>query len=257
MSCSSSLPLIGINCEFKPATPNIPGLTFLSNEYTQAVVEAGGIPVLLPPTDDAEIVALTLSKLDACILVGGADLDPRRDGFRLHRFVRPMDPFREGFDRLLMDEIAKQRKPVLGIGVGMQLLNVSQGGALFLHISEDIPNAMPHRDNNDRNLRHPLVVEKDSFLERVYGKNNSNDIRVNSRHHMAVDDVAPGFLVSARCPGDNVIEAIEYENDDWLALGVQFHPEALSATSLDQRVFSEFVKDVVARKEAGVQLLPH
>ena len=108
---------------------------------------------------------------------------------------------------------------------------------------------MPHRDNTDPDLRHPIYVEKKTLLEQVYGKNN-NDIRVNSRHHMAVDDVAPDFIVSARCSGDHVIEAIESTRDDWFALGVQFHPEAASATNLDQRIFSEFIKGVAAFKES-------
>lgn len=249
----SAKPRIGINLEYKPASGLVPSLNYISNEYIRSVKEAGGLPFLIPPMDDLDDVASTVSSLDGFILVGGADLDPRLDGFKLHRFVRLMEPTREQSDRLLMDEIAKQRKPVLGIGVGMQLLNVSQGGALFLHISEDIPNSMPHRDNSDPDLRHPLVVEKGTLLERVYGRNNG-DIRVISRHHMAIDDVAPGFIVSARCPGDNVIEAIESEQDDWFALGVQFHPEATSATSLDQRVFNEFIKGVVVRKEARAEI---
>ena len=245
----SEKPVIGLNVEYKPSYGSVPSLAYLFTEYSNSVIEAGAIPVLIPPTDDSEVVSATASMLDGFIMVGGSDLDPRNDGFMLHRFVRPMDPFREQFDRALMDEIARQRKPFLGIGVGMQLLNVSQGGALFLHIPEDIPDAMPHRDNGDPDLRHPLVVEKGSLLERVYGKNN-NDIRVNSRHHMAVDDVAPGFMVTARCPGDQVIEAIESVQDDWFALGVQFHPEATFASNLDQRIFSEFVRGVIAYKNA-------
>ncbi len=242
-------PFIGLNLEYRSASGSVPSLVYLFTEYSTAVVEAGGIPVLIPPTDDLDVVTETLSALDGCVMVGGADLDPRNDGFMLHRFVRTMDPFREQSDRMLMDEIARQRKPVLGIGVGMQLLNVSQGGTLSLHISEDVPNAMPHRDNSDPDLRHPITVEKNTFLEQVYGKNN-NDIRVNSRHHMAVDDVAPGFVVSARCSGDQVIEAIELIQDDWFAVGVQFHPESTSATSLDQRIFNEFIKAVMSFKGA-------
>ena len=242
-------PFIGLNLEYKSANGAVPSLTQVFSEYSNAVIEAGAIPVLIPPTDDLDVVSSTLSLLDGCVMVGGADLDPRNDGFMLHRFVRTMDPFREQFDRMLMDEIARQRKPVLGVGVGMQLLNVSQGGTLYLHISEDLPNAMPHRDNSDPDLRHPIVVEKGTFLEQVYGKNN-NDVRVNSRHHMAVDDVAPGFVVSARCSGDQVVEAIELIQDDWFAVGVQFHPEAASATSLDQRVFTEFVKATMSFKNA-------
>ncbi|MBR5626082.1 MAG: gamma-glutamyl-gamma-aminobutyrate hydrolase family protein, partial [Thermoguttaceae bacterium] len=132
-----------------------------------------------------------------------------------------------------------------GIGSGMQLLNVSQGGTLFLHIPEDISKALPHRDTMDPYHRHGLTVLKDSLLARVYG---DNEIRVNSRHHMAIDDVAPRFLVTARSP-DKVIEAIEYMDDDWFAIGTQFHPETISATVLDQRIFVEFVRGVIDFKQ--------
>ena len=89
-----------------------------------------------------------------------------------------------------MRTIAKRRMPVFGIGVGMQLLNVSQGGTLLLHIPEDMPKALPHKDPLDPAHRHGLEVVPGSLMERVYG---DGEIRVNSVHHMAVDDVAPGF----------------------------------------------------------------
>ena len=74
-------------------------------------------------------------------------------------------------------------------------------------------------------------------MERVYG---DGEIRVSSRHHMAIDEVAPGFRVTARCP-DGVIEAIESEDLDWIAIGTQFHPENEAASALDVRVFEEFL----------------
>jgi putative glutamine amidotransferase len=134
--------------------------------------------------------------------------------------------------------------PLFGIGVGMQLLNVCQGGNLFLHIPEDLPLAIPHKDLQDRGHRHSLEVVPGSLMERVYG---DGEIRVNSMHHMAVDEVAPGFTVTARCP-DGVVEAIESEIPDWFALGTQFHPEADSASALDVRIFEEFIDGVIAHR---------
>ena len=112
---------------------------------------------------------------------------------------------REEFDRLLMKLIAKRRLPVFGIGSGMQLINVSQGGNLYLHIPEDLPKAIPHSDSIDPAHRHGLEVVPGTLMERVFG---DGEIRVNSMHHMAIDELAPGFMVSARSP-DGVIEAIE------------------------------------------------
>jgi putative glutamine amidotransferase len=175
--------------------------------------------------------------LDGVVMVGGADLDPRRDGFMLHPTVRSLEPRREDFDRMLMNLVSDRRLPFFGIGCGMQLLNVSQGGNLFLHISEDLPKALPHKDPLDAAHRHGLEVVPGSLMERVYG---DGEIRVNSMHHMSVDMVAPGFQVTARCP-DGVVEAIESMRDDWFALGTQFHPEADSASALDIRIFEEFL----------------
>ena len=173
-------------------------------------------------------------------MIGGADLDPRRDGFMLHPAVRTMDKQREVFDRKLMMAIAEQKLPVFGIGVGMQLLNVTMGGNLFLHIPEDVPAAIPHKDPQDPGHRHSLDVAPGSLMERVYG---DGEIRVSSRHHMAIDEVASGFTVTARCP-DGVIEAIESEISGWLAIGTQFHPENDAASALDVRVFEEFLEGI-------------
>jgi putative glutamine amidotransferase len=141
-----------------------------------------------------------------------------------------------------MRMIAERRIPVFAIGVGMQLLNVSQGGNLFLHIPEDLPNAIPHKDPQDPAHRHGLMVVPGSLMERVYG---DGEIRVHSIHHMAVDEVCPGFRVTARCP-DGVVEAIESEQEDWIALGTQFHPESEAASALDVRIFEEFLDSVKA-----------
>lgn len=230
-------PLIGLNAEFKSAKKDSPAYSFLAAGYYDAIIQAGGIPVIVPPLTELRDVETVLDQLHGFVLVGGPDLDPRRDGFMLHTAVRAMEPRRETFDRMLMDAIAERRLPVFGIGVGLQLINVAQGGNLFLHIPEDLPAAIPHKDPQDPAHRHGLSVAAKSLMERVYG---DGEIRVNSMHHMAIDEVAPGFRVTARCP-DGVIEAIESTQDEWFAIGTQFHPESDSASALDLRIFEEFI----------------
>lgn len=233
-----SKPLIGLNADFRAAKKDAPAFSYVASGYYDSIVAAGGIPVIIPPMESEADLGVILDKLDGFVLVGGADLDPRRDGWMLHPSVRAMDPRRETFDRMLIRLIAERRLPLLAIGVGMQLLNVSQGGNLFLHIPEDLPTAIPHKDLQDSQHRHGLTVVPGTLMERVYG---DGEIRVNSMHHMAVDEVAPGFLVTARCP-DGVVEAIESQMDDWFAIGTQFHPEADSASALDIRIFGEFIE---------------
>jgi putative glutamine amidotransferase len=233
-------PFIGINADYRSAKKDAPAFSYLSAGYYDCVSKAGGVPVIVPPLTDEDDLDQALDRVDGMVLVGGADLDPRRDGFMLHPTVRTLDTRREDFDRMLIRKIAERRMPVLGIGVGMQLLNVSQGGNLFLHIPEDLPKALPHKDTLDPAHRHALVVERGTLMDRVYGE---GEIRVNSCHHMAVDQVAPGFAVTARCP-DGVVEAIESTTPDWFALGTQFHPESDSASALDLRIFEEFIDGV-------------
>jgi len=230
-------PLIGLNAEFRSAKKDAPAFSYISAGYYDAIVNAGGVPVVIPPLEDDSDLERILDLCDGVVMVGGADLDPRRDGFMLHPAVRTLEPRREDFDRRLIQMVAARRMPIFGIGVGMQLLNVSQGGNLFLHVPEDMPKALPHKDPLDSAHRHALEVVPGSLMERVYGE---GEIRVNSMHHMAIDEVAPGFQVTARCP-DGVVEAIESKYEDWFAMGTQFHPESESASALDLRIFEEFI----------------
>ena len=242
----SNQPIIGINADYRAAARKTPAYSYIAAGYFQSIIAAGGIPLIMPPLKDSESIAKVVDQVEGFVLIGGGDLDPRNDGFMLHPSVRPLDPVRESSDRMLMTEIAERRLPVLGIGTGMQLLNVQQGGNLFLHLKEDLPEAVPHHDPQDPNHRHTLDVASDSLVGRVYG---DGEIRVNSMHHMAIDDLASGFRVTARSP-DGVIEAIESEVEGWLAIGTQFHPEADSASALDAKIFEEFVVGITGEVPA-------
>jgi len=233
-------PLIGINMDFRSGRKDFPAFAILSAGYYDSIAKAGGIPVAIPPLTDEDDLHRVLDLLDGIVLCGGADLDPRRDGFMLHPSMRLLDRRREEFDRMLVRLVAERRIPVLGIGCGMQLLNISLGGSLFYHIAEDLPLALPHLDATDQNHGHALVVEPGSLMQRIYGE---SEIRVSSLHHMAVDDVAPDFAVTARCP-DGVVEAIESTVDDWFAMGVQFHPEEDRGTKLDICIFEQLMLGV-------------
>lgn len=235
-----SKPLIGLNMDYRSAKKDAPAFSYLCAGYYDAVVKAGEVPIVVPPLADDDDLNRVLDLLDGMVLIGGADLDPRRDGFMMHPSIRTQEVRREDFDRRLIRKIADRRLPLFGIGAGMQLLNISEGGNLFLHIPEDMPKALPHRDSIDPSHRHALEVVPGSLMERVYGE---GEIRVNSTHHMAIDEVAPGFAVTARCP-DGVVEAIESKMDDWFAFGTQFHPESESASALDLRIFEEFIAGI-------------
>jgi len=246
-------PLIALNMDFRAGRNGAPSTSYLFSGYYDSVIKAGGIPVVVPPYTEEEDLDRILDMVDGVIMIGGGDIDPRNDGYMLHPTIHLMSPRREQFDRMLIQKVYERRMPFFGIGAGMQLLNVSRGGTLFLHIAEDLSQALPHYEPDDPWHRHALTVEPGSLLDRVYG---DNAVLVNSMHHMAVDDVADGFLATAKCP-DSVIEAIESIQDDWFAFGTQFHPEAHSATVLDLRIFGEFVAGIIKRskKELAVRFV--
>jgi putative glutamine amidotransferase len=245
-----SKPIIGLNADFRAAAKGQSSFTFVDACYYDAIAQMGGIPVIVPPLENDSDVEEMLDRLDGMLFVGGADLDPRRDGWMLHPSIRPLAPRRESFDRRLMRIVADRRMPVFGIGAGMQLLNVTMGGNLLLHIPEDRPSALPHHDPLDPAHRHTLELAPGSLMDRVYG---DGELRVNSMHHMALDDVAEGFEVTARCP-DGVVEAIESRIPDWFAIGTQFHPEAVTASALDRRIFEEFI-DAVKESATAVRMV--
>jgi putative glutamine amidotransferase len=244
-------PLIGVNADYRAAKKDSPAFSYLCAGYYDSIIKVGAVPVIIPPLRADDDLNRILDALDGVVLAGGADLDPRRDGYMIHPSMRLMDPRREDSDRALVRLVSQRRMPVLGIGSGLQLLNISLGGTLFYHIPEDLPRALPHVDSLDPAHRHALVVVPGSIMERVYGE---GELRVNSMHHMAVDDVAPGFTVTARCP-DGVVEAMESTMDDWFALGTQFHPEAESASALDLRIFEEFVAGITGTVVEDVRMV--
>jgi putative glutamine amidotransferase len=230
-------PLIGLNADYRSAKKDSPSFSYIAAGYYDCIQAVGGIPVVIPPQLDADDTNRILDQLDGVVLIGGADLDPRNDGFMLHPSARLIDGRREQFDRMLARLVAKRRIPVFGIGSGMQLINLTLGGNLFLHIPEDLPKAIPHSDSIDPAHRHGLEVVPGTLMERVFG---DGEIRVNSMHHMAIDELAAGLKISARSP-DGVIEAYESTDEDWWVLGTQFHPEADSASALDVRIFEEWL----------------
>ena len=126
-------------------------------------------------------------------------------GLAPHPAVTMVPERRELADRLLCKLVQQRRMPVLGIGLGMQELNVVCGGGLFLHLPEDMPKAIPHRDPHGGAHRHTVVMQPGTRLEEIYGP---GEIRVNSYHHQGIRKLAPNFRVAALAP-DGLIEAFE------------------------------------------------
>jgi len=232
-------PLIGLNVDYVPPGKQTRPHLRLNIGYAESVFTAGGMPVLMPILGHDKEINAFLERLDGFVLTSGFDLDPRKQGVPRHPSVQAMPELREDHDRTIVRLIQRRQMPVLGLGVGMQLLNVFNGGTLIMHLPEEMPRSMPHRDttSNDPH-RHLVHLKPGTRLDEIYG---SGELRVNSNHHQAVKQVAPGFRVAAVAP-DGVIEAIETSDVNWFCIGVQWHPEADAASALDLQLFEALVQ---------------
>jgi putative glutamine amidotransferase len=189
-------------------------------EYATAVARAGGLPLLL--SMEADPVAV-VSRLDALILSGGSDVDPRRYGETPGPHASTFEPLRDEFELAMLDAALMRGIPVLGICRGAQLINVGHGGTLVAHLPSDSGEAHSFLGYPRNHRVHPVELAEGSVPHRLYGPR----IRVNSLHHQAVADVGADLIVTARAP-DGVVEAIEVR--DAPVVGVQWHPEMLGGT---------------------------
>jgi putative glutamine amidotransferase len=231
-------PFIGVNADFVPAGKLGTAQVRLNAGYVDALVQAGGLPVVIPPVAKAVDLGPLLERLDGVVFSGGLDLDPRRLGLPSHHAVQPLPERRDESDRQLVRAVLQRRLPVLAIGLGLQQLNVALGGSLYLHLPEELPRALPHRDPTGAPHRHTVLLEPGTRLDEIYG---GGEIRVNSAHHQAVRQVGTGLRVAALAP-DGVIEAVEATDPRWFCVGVQWHPEADSASALDLQLFECFIQ---------------
>ena len=234
-------PLIGINGDYRPGRKDGFSLSWYNSGYYDCITAAkpGGLPMPIPPFVESDDLKQFLGMLDGLVLAGCAlDLDPIRLGMEKHPATKPMPLRREDFDRRLCKMAVEMRIPILAIGSGMQTLNVVCGGTLIQHIGEEVPKPLLHRDPVEPTLRHILDIVPGTTVDSIYGP---GEIRINSQHHMAVDQVANLFEVSATAP-DGVIEAYESNDPNWFCLGIQWHPENETASDLDMQVFETFLE---------------
>jgi putative glutamine amidotransferase len=232
-------PLIGIPTR----TQTVDNITFhaLASTYTRALDLAGGTPLLIPLRLGEEALRDIFARLDGLLLAGGVDLHPREYGESVEPFCGEIDEARDAAELRLTRWAMQKHMPILAICRGIQTLNVAMGGSLYQDLAAQVANSLPHRHvkGNPYNLLvHSIEIDTQSALARTLG---ATHVEVNSLHHQAVKQVAPGFHSVARAP-DGVIEGIEAD-DGRFALGVQFHPEWLHDDDTRMlRLFAEFVR---------------
>ena len=212
--------------------------------YLEAVAEAGGLPVILPPFDSPETVAHVRRHADGILFSGGRDLDTETWGGAPHPHNNPLHPRRQSWDLELMSQALEwEEMPLLAICLGIQELNVALGGSLQPHIP-DLPDRLEHQRLGLDERLHPVQVVPDTRLAEILGE---TDIVANTSHHQALDRLGRGLRVAARAP-DGIIEAVEPAAPTTrFLLGVQWHPERISRRPPHDRIFRAFVAACTTR----------
>ncbi|MCY1021457.1 gamma-glutamyl-gamma-aminobutyrate hydrolase family protein [Pyxidicoccus sp. MSG2] len=195
--------------------------------YSDAVLRTGGLPFVLPYTDDPSCVEAYLDRVSGVLVTGGAfDIPPEAYGEVAREGLGALKEGRTAFEAALMRGALKRNMPVLGICGGMQLLNVVLGGTLFQDIGREVQGAREHEQKHDRTQpQHPVEVKSGTLLAEAVGH---GQLMVNSTHHQAVRGAGKDAVVCAVAP-DGVVEAIE-STVHGFAVGVQWHPEYMATT---------------------------
>lgn len=246
-------PLIGIPC--RTDTSGVyPGRTINTqgNAYIEAVLQAGGIPVLIPLQVKGAPLEALFQKLDGLILAGGGDVDP----IYYHEApqtdtLREIQQDRDEQEIYLVNLASTRQKPFFAICRGIQVMNVALGGSLWQDLPGQRPGSIQHdyytgSASNPRNyLAHEVSLEPTGLLHRVL---QTTRLAVNSMHHQGIKEAAPGLAATAYAE-DGLVEAVEIP-DHPFALGVQWHPEELVADQAEaRRLFDAFIE--AARRYHG------
>ena len=245
-------PIIGITTGRRnlrpPAEQRQTALMGVPLAYVDCVVAAGGAPLLLPRTDEPDVVARVMAVVDGLLLSGGGDVDSLAYGQQPHPKARYQDPIRDRMEIQATRLAADGGAPILGICRGLQLLNVALGGTLVQDIETELPGACQHYTKERESfLAHTVDVEPDSLLARAWGATST---AVNTWHHQAADRIADALRISARAP-DGVIEALE-SADGRAILAVQCHPEdCADENPLFQKLFNWLILEAKGQRSGS------
>jgi putative glutamine amidotransferase len=249
---TESRPMVGIIGTRHPR-PGSSMLAGFGEKYLLAIEAAGGIPLLIHLTHDTEVLDAHYQRCDGLLFAGGGDVDPAYYGAAPHPNLGTVEPLRDEVELALARRAAGDGVPMLGICRGIQLLNIALGGTLYQDIPAELPGALDHYASSaapeHAHLAHPLTLATDSWLA---ARLETTALPVNSYHHQALCDVAPGLRVTAYT-ADGIVEAVEGVGPNFV-IGVQCHPELLweDADPRWARLFAGFVD--MARRHSPTEL---
>lgn len=249
MQSGRSRPLIGLTTHGR----HDGGRYSVAQEYVEAVLRAGAAPMLLPPPpgprDFEATVQANIEALDAVILTGGGDIDPREFGGRPHPLNYAVDPERDRFELAIATRALATGLPLLGICRGLQVINTALGGTLIQHLPDAGSTTLAHGSTKQSPSYHAITVCAGSQLAML---TIQSDFIAASWHHQAIDRLASALQIAARAP-DGTIEAVENREHPFY-IGVQWHPELTASThATQQRLFDGLAN---AARASRTQPLP-
>lgn len=211
----------------------------LHEKYIQAIVTAGGVPVVIP-TGPKDMAEEWVSICNGIILSSGEDIDPYSYQANPEPKLQQTNLKRDLMEIALVKSVQQQKKPILAICRGITMLNVALGGTVIQDIETVNPKAIKHYQQSDREVpTHDVQIKDESLLYHIF---HDTKIRVNSMHHQSINKLAPTLKTIATAP-DGVIEAVEGPSDAPFMLGVQWHPEEMATIdSRMQDLFQVFVR---------------
>lgn len=238
-------PTIGIATQTMEVVPGkLPACWIMGQRYVRVLAAAGAVPWLIPLVQgDEATLRLTYESLDAVFLTGGVDVDPGQYGEDRHEHCDRGDPARDWAEILLVRWALQDKKPILGVCRGIQVINVACGGSLYQHLADQLPDSIKHdyfptpADPARDYLAHTIRVDTGSRLGYLLG---DREVRVNSMHHQGIKRLGTGLRASAVAP-DSLIEGVEGANGHYL-VAVQWHPEELADAHVPhRRLFTDFI----------------
>jgi len=231
-------PIIGITT-YQSTNANGQPTVVLMQSYIHAVMQAGGVPVLIPSMIAEDGWAALYSRVDGILFSGGGDIGLEFFPGDPHPRINEVELNRDTVEIKLIQASASDGKPFLGICRGCQVLNVALGGTLYTHIPDQLPGALDHSypGNKRTVLVHEVKLEEGTRIADVMGE---PILKVNSLHHQGLKDIAPSLRVTGHAP-DGLVEAVELPEHPF-GIGVQWHPEWLTDQEPSRNLFRKFVE---------------
>lgn len=245
---SKTRPVIGITC-----SRSVGGrwssyslghfMEYAYDAYSQAVLNCGGTPLLIPIAQNSHSLAAICELLHGLILSGGPDINPRFYNDEPRQGLEDVDEAQDEMEIEITRQALAAGVPILGICRGLQLLNVAMGGTLYQDIARQVPKALNHSPSADRSIvTHKVEIESGTRLQDTLERRS---LWVNSKHHQAVKNPASGLKVSA-VASDGLIEALEDPGRPFV-LAVQWHPEGLWQKDVSARQLFEALISAAAK----------